>query len=86
MVNPRRRQVATKALAAASTVRRNNLRRFVGPFKRFATLADMAASLHVSASRLTQLIGIRPIRRVTEVTARKFEYLLGLPAGTLDQE
>lgn len=71
-----------KRMAALYAVRRNNLRALIG--KRFATQAELASALTVGDSYLTQLIGRKPIRRMTEVTARKFEYKLGLKAGALD--
>ena len=37
------------------------------------------------ASFLTQMAGPNPSREVTEKTARRYEDLLGLPAGVMDQ-
>lgn len=71
-------------LAAVGATRRNNLRELVGPGKRFTTRAELAAALAQSESYMTQMIGPNPIRRVTETAARKFEYKLGLPIGSLD--
>lgn len=72
-------------LAAVGAVRRNNLRALVGNGKRFSTRVELAQALQRDDSYLTQLIGPNPIRKITENTARKFEWLLGLPVGALDK-
>lgn len=71
-------------LTAVGFNRRNNLRSLVGEHCRFKTQTDLAQELGVTDSYLSQLIGPKPIRRVTETTARKFEYKLKLRTGALD--
>ena len=71
-------------IATVGLTRRNNLRALVGPGKRFTSQLELASVLNVTEGYLSQLIGATPIRRVTETTARKFEYKLGLRAGVLD--
>ena len=75
-----------KTLRAAHNIRRDNLLNMVGWGKRFATFNALAAKLEVVPSYLPQLLGAHAKRRISEVTARKFEHKLGLPAGTLDKE
>lgn len=71
-------------LNTVGMIRRNNLRGLVGAGKRFTTQTELANTLGHTDSYLSQMIGPKPIRRVTETTARKFEYKLGLPTGSLD--
>lgn len=79
------RPTAENVLKAVSTTRRSNLLGLVGEGKRFATRSDLASALGHTDSYLCQLLGPNPIRRVTEPTARKFEYNLGMRAGELDR-
>jgi hypothetical protein len=79
-----KRLTAESIIKTAGANRRNNLRRLVGEGKRFGTQAGLAAAIGVTESYLSQLIGHKPIRRVTETTARKFEYKLDLRSGSLD--
>lgn len=81
----RTRPTPTDVMAAVGATRRNNLRRLIGPGQRFPTQSEMAQALGITEGYLTQLIGHRPIRKVTEPTARKFEYKLGLRTGSLDR-
>ena len=74
---------AESVLKAIGLTRRNNLRKLIGG--RFNTQADLAIKLGVTESYLSQMLGPNPIRRVTETTARKFEYKLDLRAGELDR-
>ena len=76
------RPTAEDVIKVAGLNRRNNLRRLVGV--RFVTQTHLANTLGVTDSYLSQMIGPNPIRRVTETTARKFEYQLGLCTGSLD--
>jgi hypothetical protein len=78
------RPTAESVLKTVGTNRRNNLRRLIGEGRRFTTQVDLASTLGVTDSYLSQLLGPNPIRRVTEPTARKFEYKLGLRTGSLD--
>lgn len=80
----RNRPTAESVLKAVGQTRRNNLRRLIGEGRRFTTQVDLASTLGVTDSYLSQLLGPNPIRRVTEPTARKFEYKLGLRTGSLD--
>lgn len=84
MKTKRKPPTAEAILHAVATHRRNNLRALVGPGKRFATQADLSSALGFTDSYLSQMLGPHPIRRVTEPTARKFEYKLGLRTGSLD--
>lgn len=84
MTKRKPRPTAESVLKTAAMVRRRNLRALVGDGRRFATQLDLATALGVTDSYLSQLIGHKPIRRVTETTARKFEYRLKLAAGALD--
>lgn len=84
MTKRKPRPTAESVLKTAAVTRRNNLRALVGDGKRFPTQVDLAAALGVTDSYLSQLIGHKPIRRVTETTARKFEYKLRLVTGALD--
>lgn len=77
------RPTAENVLKAVSQARRNNLRKLIGT-ARYVTQVDLASALGVTDSYLSQLLGPNPIRRVTEPTARKFEYKLGLRTGSLD--
>lgn len=66
---------------SASDTRRENLRRLMK--KRGAN--QLARDLgYANASFLSQMAGPKPIRGVTEKTARRFEAALGLSAGALD--
>jgi len=84
MTKRKTRPTAENILRTAAVNRRNNLRALVGEGQRFPTQIDLAASLCVTDSYLSQLIGRKPTRKVTETTARKFEYRLQLVAGSLD--
>jgi hypothetical protein len=77
------RPTAESVLKAVGMARRNNLRRLIGA--RFPTQVDLASALGVTDGYLSQLLGPTPIRRVTEMTARKFEYRLGMRVGELDR-
>lgn len=81
----RTRPTPADVLNALGALRRNNLRKLIGPEGKYPTQAEMAQALGVTEGYLTQLIGHRPIRKVTEPTARKFEYKLGLRTGSLDR-
>jgi hypothetical protein len=65
-------------------VRRNNLRALIGEGKRFALAADLATALKFTPTYLSQLIGPKPRRRITETSARNFEKKLRLEQGSLD--
>lgn len=80
-----KRPTAEVFLQTLGVARRNNLRALVGDDKRYKNKAELASTLGVSESHLSQMIGPKPIRRVTETTARKFEYKLGLRTGSLDR-
>lgn len=82
----KKRPTADQVISRLNATRRNNLRNMIGEGKRFATLAEMAIECEQSASYLTQLIGPNPIKRVTEVTARKLEYRLKIATNSLDRE
>ena len=67
-----------------SEVRRDNLRRIVdlkGGGTKVAALLG-----YRSPSFLSQQIGPKPTREITEKSAREYETKLDLPAGTLDRE
>jgi hypothetical protein len=72
------------ALKAAHTIRRDNLLCLVGEGRRFVNQAALASALKVTEGYLTHLVGAKPRRRITETTARKFEFRLGIPTGSLD--
>lgn len=78
------RPTAEDVIQTAGLNRRNNLRKLVGEGRRFTKHTDLANTLGVTDSYLSQMIGPNPIRRVTETTARKFEYRLNLAPGALD--
>lgn len=62
--------------------RRNNLRLLIGR----SSSKELAERLqHTNASYLAQLAGPNPSRGLSEKGARKFEQLLDLPKGWLDQ-
>lgn len=84
MTKRKTRPTAENILNATGLHRRNNLRAMVGEGKPFSSQVDLATALGVTDSYLSQLIGPKPIRRITETTARKFEYRLKLKAGVLD--
>jgi plasmid maintenance system antidote protein VapI len=48
------------------------------------TQADLAQRLGWSEAYVSQLVGRRPIRWITEATALELERALGLPEGALD--
>lgn len=73
-------------MKAANTIRKNNLLLQVGEGKKYPMLIDLADALCVTASYLSQMLGAKPIRRISEVSARKFEHKLGLRTGALDLE
>lgn len=77
---------ATAAIRAAHTIRRENLFGLIGEGRRFATQAELATALDVTESYLSQMHGAKPHRRISEVSARKFEHKLGLKTGVLDAE
>jgi hypothetical protein len=65
-------------------VRRDNLRALVA---REGGGAKVASRLgYRSASFLSQQIGPKPSREITEKTAREYEAKLGLPEGALDRQ
>lgn len=65
-------------------VRRDNLRAVVA---RMGGGTKVAATLgYRSASFLSQMVGPKPSREITEKSAREFEAKLGLPEGDLDRE
>lgn len=65
-------------------IRRANLRQLV---KDWNGPANLAAKLgYKTASFLVQMTGPRPVREVSERTARQVEARLGLPPGWLDQQ
>lgn len=53
---------------------------------RYEQMADLAKDLDWSPSYLSQLIGPRPSRAISERTARQIELRLGLDQGVLDRE
>ena len=63
--------------------RRENLRRLVK--LRYRCDADLADALMITRSYLSQLIGKRASRPITEKTARMFELRLFLKTGWLDR-
>lgn len=75
---------AEAVLQTVGLHRRNNLRALIGPDKCYKRQVDLADVLGISESHLSQMIGPKPTRRVTETTARKFEYKLGMRTGALD--
>jgi len=75
---------AVSRLRAVYSVRKNNLRALVGADSRFVNQRELAAALGKSPAYLSQLIGKKPIRNITEAPAREFEQMLGLPVGALD--
>ncbi len=84
MKNKRKpRPTAESVLKTTNLNRRNNLRKLIGT--RYVTQVDLASALGVTDSYLSQMLGPNPIRKVTEPTARKFEYKLGLNTGALDR-
>ena len=84
MTKKHRRMTAEAAVLNTNKTRRENLRALVGEGRRFPSQGELASALGVSDSYLSQLLGAEPSRRVTEVTARKFEYALKLRTGSLD--
>lgn len=84
MTKRKTRPTAENILKAVGLHRRNNLRAMVGEGKAYATQVDLANALGITDSYLSQMVGPKPIRRITETTARKFEYRLKLKAGALD--
>lgn len=79
------RLTAGDVLAATSSTRRTALRQLIGEGCPYPTQVDMCRALGITESYLSQLIGPKPVRRITETTARKFEYKLRLPVGALDR-
>ncbi len=53
---------------------------------RYEQMADLAKDLDWSPSYLSQLIGPKPSRAISERTARQVELKLGLDQGVLDRE
>lgn len=64
-------------------VRRENLRRLIA--ERGGANALAKALGYTNASFISQMCGPKPMREVTEKTARSFEAKLGLASGTLDR-
>jgi len=75
---------AALLMARVVAARRRNLRALIGPGLRFETSVQMSKEVGVTKSYLHQLFGPKPIRKVSEATARKLEMLLKLPLGSLD--
>lgn len=64
------------------SVRRDNLRALIAEHG----ASNLASQLgYTNPSFLSQMAGPRPIRDITEKTARRFEAKLGLPKGYLDR-
>lgn len=75
---------AAHGMRAVYAIRKNNLRALVGPASRFESQQELAAALGKSPAYLSQMIGKKPIRNITEASAREFEQKLDLPAQALD--
>lgn len=63
--------------------RRHNIRRFLG--ESGLTQLDLAERMGVSESYISQLLGARPCRPITERTRIRIEVALKLPQGRLDE-
>ena len=71
-------------LATIEDVRRNNIRKMLNASER-GHMTRMAKSLgYKNASFFSQMVGATPTREVSDVTARRIEYVYNLPHLSLD--
>jgi hypothetical protein len=68
-----------------SDIRRENTKRAVAQFPGGGAAVARAMG-HVNPAFLSQMIGPKASRNVTEDTARRLEQAMGLPSGTLDRD
>lgn len=84
MTKRKQRPTAESILKNVGAARRANLRALIGEDKPYSTQVELASALGCTDGYLSQIIGPRPSRPVTETTARKIEYKLRLKTGSLD--